>query len=105
MTNPNPRLKATDDMGREDTGPRLAASGEARSTGNATTPGVLHELPASDAFGASDRQDVRPGSARRRQDAQRVLADAGRVVTANPGPALVAAAALGYLLGRTLSRD
>jgi hypothetical protein len=34
-----------------------------------------------------------------------MLADVRRIVKDNPGPALLAAAALGFLIARTLSRD
>ena len=34
-----------------------------------------------------------------------MAADVQRIVKNNPGPALLAAAALGFLLARTLSRD
>jgi ElaB/YqjD/DUF883 family membrane-anchored ribosome-binding protein len=41
----------------------------------------------------------------RSHDARRMLADGETLVKNNPGPALVVAAAFGFLLGRALSRD
>lgn len=38
-------------------------------------------------------------------DSRRVMADVGRLVKNNPAQALVAAAAVGFLLGRSLSRE
>jgi ElaB/YqjD/DUF883 family membrane-anchored ribosome-binding protein len=41
----------------------------------------------------------------RSHDARRMMADLETVVKSNPGPALVAAAAFGFLLARALSRE
>lgn len=41
----------------------------------------------------------------RNHDAKRVMADVEGLLKSNPGTALLAAAAFGFLLGRTLSRD
>jgi ElaB/YqjD/DUF883 family membrane-anchored ribosome-binding protein len=41
----------------------------------------------------------------RSHDAKRMMADVETFIKSNPGPALVASAALGFLLGRALSRD
>jgi ElaB/YqjD/DUF883 family membrane-anchored ribosome-binding protein len=41
----------------------------------------------------------------RSHDAKRMLADVARVVKDNPGPSLVVAAAFGFVIGRTLTRD
>jgi ElaB/YqjD/DUF883 family membrane-anchored ribosome-binding protein len=41
----------------------------------------------------------------RSHDATRMMADVESLVKNNPGPALVVAAAFGFLLGRALSRD
>jgi ElaB/YqjD/DUF883 family membrane-anchored ribosome-binding protein len=41
----------------------------------------------------------------RSHDAARMMADGESLVKNNPGPALVVAAAFGFLLGRALSRD
>lgn len=41
----------------------------------------------------------------RSHDAKRMLSDVERAVKNNPGPALVIAAAFGFVLGRALSRD
>jgi ElaB/YqjD/DUF883 family membrane-anchored ribosome-binding protein len=40
----------------------------------------------------------------RSHDGKRMLADVERVVKNNPGPALAVAAALGFVIGRTLTR-
>ena len=41
----------------------------------------------------------------RTHDAKRVMADVETVVKNNPGPALLAAAVFGFVLGRALTRD
>ena len=41
----------------------------------------------------------------RTHDATRMMADVRSFVKSNPGPALAIAAAFGFLIGRTLSRD
>ncbi len=41
----------------------------------------------------------------RSHDATRMMADVESLVKNNPGPALVVAAAIGFVLGRALSRD
>ncbi len=41
----------------------------------------------------------------RSHDAKRMMGDVESFVKSNPGPALVVAAAFGFLLGRALSRD
>lgn len=41
----------------------------------------------------------------RGNNVKNILADVQRIVKNNPGPALLAAAALGFLIARTLSRD
>ena len=41
----------------------------------------------------------------RTHDARRMMADVESLVKSNPGPALAVAAAFGFLLGRSLSRD
>jgi ElaB/YqjD/DUF883 family membrane-anchored ribosome-binding protein len=41
----------------------------------------------------------------RSHDAKRMLADVERAVKNNPGPSLVIAAAVGFVLGRALTRD
>lgn len=40
----------------------------------------------------------------RNTDAQRMRADVERLVKSNPGPAILIAATIGFLLGRTLNR-
>ena len=41
----------------------------------------------------------------RNHDAKRMMADVGTAVKNNPGPALLIAAAFGFVLGRALTRD
>ena len=41
----------------------------------------------------------------RTHDAKRMMADVETVVKSNPGPALLVAAALGFVLSRALARD
>ena len=41
----------------------------------------------------------------RSHDTKRMMTDVERLITNNPGPALAVAAAVGFLLGRALSRD
>jgi len=41
----------------------------------------------------------------RTHDAKRMMADVETVVKNNPGPALLVAAAFGFVLGRALTRD
>ena len=56
------------------------------------------------AHGAADRLSTTADYLRSR-DATRMMADVESLVKNNPGPALVVAAAFGFLLGRALSRD
>jgi ElaB/YqjD/DUF883 family membrane-anchored ribosome-binding protein len=56
------------------------------------------------AHGAADRLSTTADYLRNR-DATRMMADVESLVKNNPGPALVVAAAFGFLLGRALSRD
>ena len=56
------------------------------------------------AHAAADRLSTTADYLRSR-DATRMMADVESLVKNNPGPALVVAAAFGFLLGRALSRD
>jgi ElaB/YqjD/DUF883 family membrane-anchored ribosome-binding protein len=56
------------------------------------------------AHAAADRLSTTADYVRSR-DAARMMADVEGLVKNNPGPALVVAAAFGFLLGRALSRD
>lgn len=56
------------------------------------------------AHGAADRLSTTADYIRS-HDATRVMADVEGLVKNNPGPALVVAAAFGFLLARALSRD
>jgi ElaB/YqjD/DUF883 family membrane-anchored ribosome-binding protein len=81
------------------------------------------ERLGSAASAVRDRADTLPGGPRvqqfahaaaeglnttadyvRSHDAKRMLEDVGRAVKNNPGPSLVIAAALGFLIGRALKR-
>jgi len=69
----------------------------------------VDELPGGDrvsrlARGAADRlQDT--ASYMRRNNVNSMVTDFTTLVRNNPGPALLAAAAAGFILGRTLTRD
>ena len=93
-----------------------AAIGDSRSTaaqGLDTAASALHEradnLPGGDAVRnfARSTADRLSSSAdyMRSHDARRMASDAESFVKSNPGPALVIAAAFGFLLGRAFSRD
>ena len=69
---------------------------------------------AEDLAGGSRARDLAEGTASRlgsaadyvrSHDANRMMGDLEHVVKQNPGPALVVAAAFGFLLGRALARD
>jgi hypothetical protein len=69
----------------------------------------VDELPGGDrvgrlAKGAADRLE---DTARyvRRNDVNGMVTDLTRLVKNNPGPALLAAAALGFIVGRAITRD
>ncbi|MEQ1907390.1 MAG: hypothetical protein ABMA15_01115 [Vicinamibacterales bacterium] len=93
-----------------------AAIGESRSTaadGLDTAASALHgradDLPGGDTVRnfARSTADRLSTSAKymRSHDAKRMASDAETFVKSNPGPALVVAAAFGFLLGRAFSRD
>ena len=93
-----------------------AAIGDSRSTaaqGLDTAASALHEradnLPGGDTVRnfARSTADRLSSSAdyMRSHDAGRMASDAESFVKSNPGPALVIAAAFGFLLGRAFSRD
>ena len=93
-----------------------AAIDESRSTaadGLDTAASALHDraddLPGGDtvrnfARATADRLSTSADYVRS-HDAKRMMADVETFVKSNPGPALVVAAAFGFLLGRALSRD
>ena len=93
-----------------------AALAEGRSTtadGLDTAASAIHEradnLPGGEAVRTFARATANRLSTSadyvRSHDARRMMADVETFVKSNPGPALVAAAAFGVLLGRALSRD
>ena len=93
-----------------------AAFGDSRSTaanGFDTAASALQkkagDLPGGDTVQnfARSTADRLSSSAEylRRHDAKRMASDAATFVKSNPGPALVVAAAFGFLLGRAFSRD
>ena len=93
-----------------------AAIDESRSTaadGLDTAASALHDraddLPGGDtvrnfARATADRLSTGADYVRS-HDAKRMMADVETFVKSNPGPALVVAAAFGFLLSRALSRD
>jgi ElaB/YqjD/DUF883 family membrane-anchored ribosome-binding protein len=93
-----------------------AAIDESRSTaadGLDTAASALHERADDLPGGETVRSVARATADRlsttadyvRNHDTKRMMADVETFVKSNPGPALVVAAAFGFLLGRALSRD
>lgn len=93
-----------------------AALGDSRSTaaqGLDSAASALHESAGNLPGGDTVRNFARSTADRlsssadymRSHDARRMASDAESFVKSNPGPALVAAAAFGFLLGRAFSRD
>jgi len=93
---------ATLDESRSTAADGLAATASALQDRAAGLPGG--ETVRNVARAAADRLG---GSAEyvRTHDATRMMADVRSFVKSNPGPALAIAAAFGFLIGRTLSRD
>ena len=97
-------------------GDAAAAMDESRSTaadGLETAASAIHDraddLPGGDtvrnfARATADRLSTSADYVRS-HDAKRMMADVETFVKSNPGPALVAAAAFGFLLARSLSKD
>lgn len=97
-------------------GDAAAAIAESRSTaadGLDTAASAIHDraddLPGGDtvrnfARATADRLNTSADYVRS-HDAKRMMADVETFVKSNPGPALVAVAAFGFLLGRAMSRD
>ena len=101
---------------RESASEAAAAIGESRpmaADGLATAASALHgradDLPGGDTVRnfARSTADRLSSSAEyvRSHDAKRMASDAETFVKSNPGPALVVAAAFGFLLGRAFARD
>jgi ElaB/YqjD/DUF883 family membrane-anchored ribosome-binding protein len=83
---------------------------QARATaaeGLDTAAGAVHTGAARVASAARSAADALTSSAQyvREHDARDMMDDLMQVVKNNPGPALLGAVALGFVLGRALSRD
>jgi ElaB/YqjD/DUF883 family membrane-anchored ribosome-binding protein len=72
-----------------------------------TVASTLHQRGDRVASAAHSAADAVSSGAEylRANDVQTMMSDVVEVVRRNPGPALLGAAALGFLLGRALSRD
>jgi ElaB/YqjD/DUF883 family membrane-anchored ribosome-binding protein len=95
----------------QDVGARAAERADRARVGAAAgleaVASTLHERGdrvASAAHGAADAVSY-GAEYLRANDVQTVMSDLVEVIRRNPGPSLLAAAALGFLLGRALSRD
>jgi ElaB/YqjD/DUF883 family membrane-anchored ribosome-binding protein len=68
---------------------------------------TLHEKGERVASAAHSAADAVASGAEylRENDVQSMISDLMEVIRRNPGPSLIGAAALGFLLGRALSRD
>ena len=104
----NTNQPAADDLGRQpiNQGPSAAADGletaaAALREGVAGLPGG--ERVKDFARGATDRLS-RGADFVRSRDPERMMAEIRRLVTSNPGAALVVAAACGFAVGRALLR-
>ena len=104
MSDRNPldqSLKDAADEGRQTAAERLASAASA-------VRDRADELPGGPkvqqfAHAAAERLSTTADYVRS-HDGKRMLADVQRVVKSNPGPALAVAAALGFVIGRTLTR-
>jgi hypothetical protein len=104
----NTNQPAANDLGRQavDQGPAAAAEGF--ETAAAGLRNGIDGLPGGErvkdfARGATDRLS-RGADFLRSRDPQEMMADIRRLVTSNPGAALVVAAACGFAVGRALLR-
>ena len=109
----------TDDGGRmgtlkakaQDVGARAAQRADQARVGAASglesVASTLHEKGDRVASAAHSAADAVSYGAEylRENDVQTMLSDLMEVIRRNPGPSLIGAAALGFLLGRALSRD
>jgi ElaB/YqjD/DUF883 family membrane-anchored ribosome-binding protein len=112
-------LATTDDGGRmgtlkskaQDVGARATQRAEQARVGAAagldTVASTLHQQGERVASAAHSAADAMTHGAEylRDNDVQTMLGDLMEVIRRNPGPSLIGAAALGFLLGRALSRD
>ena len=110
---------AFDDGGRaaglkakaQDVGARAAQRADQARVGAASglesVASTLHEKGDRVASAAHSAADAVSYGAEylRENDVQTMLSDLMEVIRRNPGPSLIGAAALGFMLGRALSRD
>jgi ElaB/YqjD/DUF883 family membrane-anchored ribosome-binding protein len=94
--------KQTVDEGRQTAAERLGSAASAVRDRAEQLPGGPKVQQFAHA--AADRLNT-TADYMRTHDAKRMFADVGRVVTNNPGPSLVIAAAFGFVLGRAFTRD
>jgi ElaB/YqjD/DUF883 family membrane-anchored ribosome-binding protein len=112
-------LSTTDDGGRmgtlkskaQDVGARATQRADQARAGAAagldSVASTLHQQGDRVASAAHSAADAMAYGAEylRDNDVQSMLGDLMEVIRRNPGPSLIGAAALGFLLGRALSRD
>ena len=95
----------------QDVGARAAQRADQARVGAAagleSVASTLHEKGERVASAAHSAADAVTYGAEylRENDVQTMLSDLMEVIRRNPGPSLIGAAALGFLLGRALSRD
>jgi ElaB/YqjD/DUF883 family membrane-anchored ribosome-binding protein len=95
----------------QDVGARAAQRADQARVGAAagldTVASTLHEKSDRVATAAHSAADAVASGAEylRDNDVQTMMSDLMEVIRRNPGPSLLGAAALGFLLGRALSRD
>jgi hypothetical protein len=77
------------------------------AAGLETVATTLHERGETVASAAHSAADAVASGAEylRENDVQTMMSDLMEVIRRNPGPALLGAAAIGFILGRALSRD
>jgi hypothetical protein len=97
--------RATDETLDENT----ASAEEGLGSGASTVDREGSGLPGGEAFKGTSHRAPDPLSSTadylRNNDLKSMMTDAQRLVRNNPGPALLTAAVLGFLVGRTLPRD
>jgi hypothetical protein len=95
----------------QDVGSRAAQRADQARTGAAagldTVASTLHQQGDRVASAAHSAADAVSSGAEylRDNDVQTMMSDLMEVIRRNPGPSLIGAAALGFMLGRALSRD
>jgi hypothetical protein len=97
--------RATDETLDENT----ASAEEGLDSGASSVDREGGGLPGGEAFKGTSHRGPDPLSSTadylRNNDLKSMMTDAQRLVRNNPGPALLTAAVLGFLVGRTLPRD